>query len=108
MKPLDVLGVRVEMPTSQPIVLLRERDGGRHVPIWIGAASPAVGASNITEVLALATASSLDASQAPSVRAKATRLAPLSSTAKTASVMRGAVGSVTSITWRPASVVAKR
>ncbi len=38
MKPLDVLGVRVEMPTSQPIVLLRERDGGRHVPIWIGAA----------------------------------------------------------------------
>lgn len=26
------------MPTSQPIVLLRERDGGRHVPIWIGAA----------------------------------------------------------------------
>lgn len=38
MKPLDVLGVRVEMPTSQPIVLLRERDGRRHVPIWIGAA----------------------------------------------------------------------
>ncbi|WP_068252590.1 bifunctional nuclease family protein [Janibacter corallicola] len=38
MKSLDVLGVRVEMPTSQPIVLLRERDGGRHVPIWIGAA----------------------------------------------------------------------
>ena len=38
MKPLDVLGVRVEMPTSQPIVLLRERDGGRRVPIWIGAA----------------------------------------------------------------------
>lgn len=37
-KPLDVLGVRVEMPTSQPIVLLRERDGGRRVPIWIGAA----------------------------------------------------------------------
>lgn len=37
-KLLDVLGVRVEMPTSQPIVLLRERDGGRRVPIWIGAA----------------------------------------------------------------------
>ncbi|MBM6546354.1 bifunctional nuclease family protein [Janibacter sp. YIM B02568] len=35
---LDVLGVRVEMPTSQPIVLLRERDGSRYVPIWIGAA----------------------------------------------------------------------
>ncbi|GAB3116934.1 bifunctional nuclease family protein [Janibacter alkaliphilus] len=38
MKSLDVLGVRVEMPTSQPIVLLRERDGSRHLPIWIGAA----------------------------------------------------------------------
>nr|WP_201466996.1 bifunctional nuclease family protein [Janibacter melonis] len=35
---LDVLGVRVEMPTSQPIVLLRERDGSRYLPIWIGAA----------------------------------------------------------------------
>ena len=35
---LDVLGVRVEMPTSQPIVLLREREGARYLPIWIGAA----------------------------------------------------------------------
>jgi hypothetical protein len=34
---LDVLGVRVEMPTNSPIVLLRERDGQRYVPIWIGA-----------------------------------------------------------------------
>jgi bifunctional DNase/RNase len=25
------------MPTNQPIVLLRERDGGRYLPIWIGA-----------------------------------------------------------------------
>ncbi len=38
MKPLDILGVRVEMPTNTPIVLLRERDGLRHLPIWIGAA----------------------------------------------------------------------
>jgi bifunctional DNase/RNase len=35
---VDVLGVRVEMPTNQPIVLLRERDGDRYLPIWIGAA----------------------------------------------------------------------
>lgn len=35
---VDVLGVRVEMPTNQPIVLLRERDGARYLPIWIGAA----------------------------------------------------------------------
>ncbi|HET7661838.1 MAG TPA: bifunctional nuclease family protein [Oryzihumus sp.] len=38
MRELDVLGVRVEMPTNQPIVLLRERDGERYLPIWIGAA----------------------------------------------------------------------
>ncbi len=35
---VDVLGVRVEMPTNQPIVLLRERNGDRYLPIWIGAA----------------------------------------------------------------------
>ena len=35
---LEVLGVRVEMPTNHPIVLLRERDGDRYLPIWIGAA----------------------------------------------------------------------
>jgi bifunctional DNase/RNase len=34
---LDVVGVRVEMPSSQPIVLLREVGGERHLPIWIGA-----------------------------------------------------------------------
>ncbi|WP_130012355.1 bifunctional nuclease family protein [Serinicoccus sediminis] len=37
MRELDVLGVRVEMPNNSPIVLLRERDGQRYVPIWIGA-----------------------------------------------------------------------
>jgi bifunctional DNase/RNase len=34
---LDVVGVRVEMPTNQPLVLLREVDGSRYLPIWIGA-----------------------------------------------------------------------
>ena len=37
MKPVDVVGVRVEMPSQQPIVLLREHDGDRYLPIWIGA-----------------------------------------------------------------------
>lgn len=37
MKQLEVVGVRVEMPTNQPIVLLRETSGGRYLPIWIGA-----------------------------------------------------------------------
>jgi bifunctional DNase/RNase len=34
---LDVVGVRVEMPSNQPIVLLREVSGERFLPIWIGA-----------------------------------------------------------------------
>lgn len=33
---LDVVGVRVEMPSSQPIVLLKEIAGTRFLPIWIG------------------------------------------------------------------------
>lgn len=37
MEPLEVVGVRVEMPSNQPLVLLRERDGERYIPIWIGA-----------------------------------------------------------------------
>ncbi len=37
MHELQVVGVRVELPTNQPIVLLREVDGERYLPIWIGA-----------------------------------------------------------------------
>lgn len=37
MRELDVVGVRVEMPSNQPIVLLREVGGERFLPIWIGA-----------------------------------------------------------------------
>ena len=37
MNKLDVVGVRVEMPANQPIVLLREAGGQRYLPIWIGA-----------------------------------------------------------------------
>ena len=33
-----MVGVRVEMPSNQPIVLLREVAGERYLPIWIGAA----------------------------------------------------------------------
>jgi bifunctional DNase/RNase len=36
-RDLDVVGVRVEMPSNQPIVLLRETGGERYLPIWIGA-----------------------------------------------------------------------
>ena len=31
------MGVRVEVPSNQPIVLLREAAGERYLPIWIGA-----------------------------------------------------------------------
>ncbi|ADD43398.1 bifunctional nuclease family protein [Stackebrandtia nassauensis] len=37
MHELRVVGVRVELPTNQPIVLLKEVDGDRFLPIWIGA-----------------------------------------------------------------------
>jgi bifunctional DNase/RNase len=35
MIPLELVGVRVELPANQPIVLLREQDGNRYIPIWI-------------------------------------------------------------------------
>jgi uncharacterized protein len=36
-REVDVMGVRVEMPSNQPLVLLREVAGERYLPIWIGA-----------------------------------------------------------------------
>ena len=41
--PMEVIGVRVEMPSNQPIVLLKEIDGSRFLPIWVGAVeAPAI------------------------------------------------------------------
>ena len=34
---MSVVGVRVELPSNQPIVLLKEAQGDRYLPIWIGA-----------------------------------------------------------------------
>jgi bifunctional DNase/RNase len=34
---LNVVGVRLELPANQPIVLLKEVGGERYLPIWIGA-----------------------------------------------------------------------
>ena len=36
MNELHVVGVRVEMPANQPMVLLKEAEGPRYLPIWIG------------------------------------------------------------------------
>lgn len=41
MRELDVLGVRVDMPSNSPILLLQESGGRRVLPIWIGAAEAA-------------------------------------------------------------------
>ena len=35
--PVEVVGVRIEMPSNQPIVLLKEIQGVRYLPIWVGA-----------------------------------------------------------------------
>src|SRR5436190_9351397 len=34
--PMSLVGVRVEVPSNQPIVLLRENEGQRFLPIFIG------------------------------------------------------------------------
>ena len=34
---MELVGVRVELPANQPIVLLKESEGTRYLPIWIGA-----------------------------------------------------------------------
>jgi bifunctional DNase/RNase len=34
---VNVVGVRVEMPTNQPIILLQDEEGDRYLPIWVGA-----------------------------------------------------------------------
>lgn len=38
---MNLAGVRVELPSNQPIVLLKESEGERFLPIWIGAAEAA-------------------------------------------------------------------
>lgn len=33
---MEIVGVRLDVPSSQPVVVLREAAGPRHVPLWIG------------------------------------------------------------------------
>lgn len=33
--PLDLVGIRIELPTNTPILLLKEQGGDRYLPIWI-------------------------------------------------------------------------
>ena len=48
---MEITGVRVELPTNQPIVLLKERTGERYLPIWIGAAEAAAIALSLQGVV---------------------------------------------------------
>jgi bifunctional DNase/RNase len=34
--PMDLVGVKIELPTNTPILLLKETAGTRYLPIWIG------------------------------------------------------------------------
>ncbi|NLV80085.1 MAG: bifunctional nuclease family protein [Rhodococcus sp.] len=36
MSEMRIVGIRVEQPQNQPVLLLREVDGERYLPIWIG------------------------------------------------------------------------
>src|SRR5680860_275217 len=47
---MTVIGVRVELPSNVPIVLLREQTGTRYLPIWIGAAEATAIATALEEV----------------------------------------------------------
>ena len=38
MTEMRVVGVRLELPGNQPVLLLREADGERCLPLWIGSA----------------------------------------------------------------------
>lgn len=33
---MELVGVRMDVPTGQPVVVLREVGGNRHLPIWVG------------------------------------------------------------------------
>lgn len=41
MGEVHVVGIRVEQPQNQPVLLLRESSGDRYLPIWIGQAEAA-------------------------------------------------------------------
>lgn len=36
MIPVDVVGVRLELPGNQPVLILRDQELSRYLPLWIG------------------------------------------------------------------------
>ena len=45
MRQMEVEGVRVETQTNKPVILLKEKQGSRHLPIWVSASEAAAVAS---------------------------------------------------------------
>ena len=33
---VEVIGIRLELPANQPVLVLRDLDGSRYLPLWIG------------------------------------------------------------------------
>ena len=38
MRQVDVVGVRLELPSNQPVLILRDQQATRYLPLWIGTA----------------------------------------------------------------------
>ena len=36
MRQVDVVGVRLELPSNQPVLILRDQQATRYLPLWIG------------------------------------------------------------------------
>lgn len=36
MIPVDVVGIRLELPSNQPVLILRDQELPRYLPLWIG------------------------------------------------------------------------
>lgn len=43
-------GVRIELPSQRPILLLKEKDGNRYLPIWVGAFEASAIALEISKI----------------------------------------------------------
>lgn len=37
-RQVDVVGVRLELPSNQPVLILRDQQASRYLPLWIGTA----------------------------------------------------------------------
>lgn len=51
MRNLDVVGIRIDAGTGAPVLLLRDEESGRFIPIWIGPGEAAAIASALEGVV---------------------------------------------------------